>query len=66
MDPVNQIFYLTLADVISQSNGKYVTHGSPITNESPVLIEGISPRDPTRAAAASLRIRKERICIRSR
>lgn len=31
-----------------------ITYGSPITNESPALIEGMRPKDPTRAAAASL------------
>jgi hypothetical protein len=31
------------------------TYGSPITNVSPAFTEGTTPRDPTRAAAASLR-----------
>lgn len=30
------------------------THGSPMTNVSPAFTDGTSPRDPTRAAAASL------------
>ena len=30
------------------------TYGSPITNVSPAFTEGTRPRDPTRAAAASL------------
>ena len=30
------------------------THGSPITKLSPALTEGMRPREPTRAAAASL------------
>lgn len=30
------------------------TYGSPITKESPALIEGTSPSEPTKAAAASL------------
>ena len=34
--------------------GNADTYGSPMTKESPVLIEGIKPKEPTRAAAASL------------
>lgn len=30
------------------------TYGSPITNLSPAFTEGTTPREPTRAAAASL------------
>ena len=35
------------------------TYGSPITNLSPAFTEGTTPREPTRAAAASL------ACVRS-
>ena len=38
------------------SSSRMQTYGSPITKLSPVLIEGIKPREPTRAAAASLLI----------
>ena len=31
------------------------THGSPMTKLSPALMDGTSPNEPTRAAAASLR-----------
>ena len=31
-----------------------MTYGSPIMKESPALTDGISPREPTRAAAPSL------------
>jgi len=35
-----------------------VTYGSPMTKLSPALIEGTRPKEPTRAAAASLNIDK--------
>jgi len=31
-----------------------LTYGSPITKLSPALIEGTKPKEPTKAAAASL------------
>ena len=31
------------------------TYGSPITKLSPALMEGTKPKEPTKAAAASLR-----------
>jgi hypothetical protein len=35
-----------------------ITYGSPMTKLSPALMEGTRPKEPTRAAAASLNINK--------